>query len=273
MTRIRTAPAALALALAALLAGPAVAQFEQDPEDPNLFLLNESQFNSWAFGNVNNVDVARENLNTQLTVYLNDIERSCDLPPYLRAKLELAGRGDVERFFALVDQKRDELVGKSFDRNKISDVYQEIQPIQQRFSQGLFEMGSLLSKTAATILDTDQAARYEAVLHERRSFRYRAKVELFIAKLGDSIGLTDDQRTRFLDAVLEQTRVPRHMGHQYDQYVVMYKIASLPEESIRPILGDARYRVLTQHVQQAKGLEEYLKTNGYLDEDELEGNR
>lgn len=262
----------IAFAVLAVLVLPCPAQVAKRAvvaaNDPNAFILNEQQFNSWAFGNANSSNNARESLDTQLTVYLNDIERSCQLPPYQREKLELAGRGDIERFFALVDQKRDQLQGKAFDQNKISDVYQELQPIQQRFNQGLFEGDSLLAKTAATILDTDQATRYEEVLRERRAFHYRAKVELFITKLGDSLGLTNEQRDTFIKVVLERTQSPRRIGHQYDQYIVMYKIASIPEEALRPVLGDARYRVLTQHLQQARGIKEFLVTNGYLDEDD-----
>ena len=46
-------------------------------------------------------------------------------------------------------------------------------------------------------------------------------------------------------------------------------MSRIPEAQIRPLFDDLRWRLLSRQLQQAKGMEPFLKANGYLGEAEV----
>ena len=89
------------------LAPSALAQDDEDEEPAKVevvnrgMVVNNIQFDSWVFGNIGsaNAGVARNKLDSLLTLSVEDLERSCGLTPVQKKKLMLAGRGDIKRFF------------------------------------------------------------------------------------------------------------------------------------------------------------------------------
>jgi hypothetical protein len=64
-----------------------------------------------------------------------------------RAKLRLAGRGDIKRFFDAVEDKR-----REFERDRHSlrtglEALRRLEPLSQVFNEGPFGDGSLFAKT------------------------------------------------------------------------------------------------------------------------------
>ena len=94
---------------------------EEAPAQPvmrggfNAFVMNDAQFDQWVFGNmgVANAGVARNKLDSLLTLHVDDLERTCGLTPVQKKKLLLAGRGDIKRFFDRIDDLR-----KKFDQEQ-----------------------------------------------------------------------------------------------------------------------------------------------------------
>lgn len=271
---IRSAIRAVSIAvlIAAGLGLTAQAQdFEDDapepvpPEAGNEFVLNAQQFDQWVFGNSNvqGAPGARKKMDTLLSLQIEEMDRTCGLSDSQKEKLRLAGRGDVERFFDRVEEKRRELQDKSYDQNKIGEIYQQLQPFQATLNGGLFDDGSLFAKIVAKALDPEQAARYESFNRDRRTFRYRAKVELMVLKLSRSLGLRAEQQERFVQAIIEETRPPRRFG-QNDYYLVLYQASTVPEERLRPIFDEAQWGLVQPLLRQGKGYEQFLKTGGYV---------
>jgi hypothetical protein len=253
--------------------GPAARgqDFEDDapepvpPEARNEFVLNAQQFDQWVFGNSNvqGAPGARKKMDTMLSLQIEEMDRTCGLSDSQKEKLRLAGRGDVERFFDRVEEKRRELQDKSYEQNKIGELYQQLQPFQATLNGGLFDDGSLFEKIVAKALDPEQAARYESFNRERRTFRYRAKVEMMVLKLSRSLGLRAEQQERFVQAIIEETRPPRRFG-QNDYYLVLYQASTVPEERLRPIFDEAQWGLIQRLLRQGKGYEQFLKTGGYV---------
>jgi hypothetical protein len=267
------------LLLAAIVSGvvgaghSARAQDDLEPEEEvqpqlpqqHVFVVNEPQFNQWAFGNAGNLDSVRDRLDSLLTLMIQDVDRTCGLSEAQKAKLRLAGRGDVKRFFDRVEEKRRKFQGTRHNQNDVGTIVQEIRTLGITLNAGLFGDDSFFSKTLRKTLSEEQAARYEEALRQKRQSRYRARVDSVVAMLGNTAGLSTRQRRRFAEVLLEETRPPRNYGRQ-DYYVVLLQAAKLPEAKIRPIFDDAQWRLLSRQFAQAKAMERNLKDNGYVPE-------
>ena len=98
---------------------------------------------------------------------------------------------------------------------------------------------------------------------ERRKFRYEAKIELVLSNLENSISLRAEQRQRLVKLLLDETEPPKKFG-QYDFYVVLFQAGKLGEAKLRPILDDAQWQSLKKVLDQYRGMERFLKSQGYV---------
>ena len=98
------------------------------------------------------------------------------------------------------------------DQNKIGEIYQELQPLQMTLNSGLFSEGSIFSKTLKKVLADEQATRYEAMVREKRLFRYRAKVELVVASLDQTVGFQRRPAAGAVELILRETELPTSLA-------------------------------------------------------------
>jgi len=180
-----------------------------------------------------------------LTLRIDDIDRSCGLTESQKKKLHLAGRGDITRFFDRVSEP-------------------SYGPAPTALDAGVLGEGSIFSKAIKKTLNEEQLATYEKTLEEKRAFRYRADVELAVAALANSLGMSALGRQRFVKLLLEETRPPKFFGSAENQ-VVMLQAAKLPEAKVRPIFDEAQWRVLSRSFARAIQMEQVLlRVNGYV---------
>jgi hypothetical protein len=269
---------ATAMALAAIGAGPlSQAQEIEIVEDDAVvvqqpqrgFVFNDAQFDVWVFGNMGgngNAGVARNRLDSLLALHVEDIERSCGLTAVQKKKLLVAGRGDIKRFFDLVEQTRKKFDKLKNDQNQLGMIWQEIQPLQATFNSGLFNDESIFTKAIKATLSHDQATQYQEVQRERTLYRYRARVDLALELLNNSVGFSAEQRERVLKLLVEETRPPKRLG-QNDYYAVLYQMSKVPEPRLKAIFDDVQWRFVSRQLAQAKGLEMWLKQNGFVPDD------
>jgi hypothetical protein len=122
---------------------------------------NHEQIERLVFGRWGAASDGRRHLEWQLTVQLQDINRACSLTQAQRKKLELAGRGDIKRFFDRYEQ----LVRKSqvsqHNEPDLPELQQEAIDLQLRLNTGLFRERSLLVKSLPNTLTKEQLARYQ----------------------------------------------------------------------------------------------------------------
>jgi hypothetical protein len=268
LARLLAAIAGLGILGAAQLAS---AQEEEEEVEDNAQMLmaapavvvSDQQFEQWVFGGGRNRTAGRQRLTTLLTLQIDDLDRACMLTDPQKARLRLAGRGDIVRFFERVDDTRKKFDLVKNDQNKINQIFQDIQPLQSALNTGLFGDGSIFMKTLRKTLNEEQAAQYDKLQREKNQFRYWAKVNLAVAMLDQAVGMTAEQRRRLEKVLVEETRPPAKFG-QYDYYVVLYQAANLPEEKLKPIFDDVQWRLLTRQFQQAKGMEQFLQKGNFL---------
>jgi hypothetical protein len=250
----------------------ALAQDDDDDEDQNVvqqrqvFMVADQTFDQWIFGNVRTAAAARARFESLLKLQVQDIDRACTLTDLQKKKLELAGRGDIKRFFDRVEEKRKKFQLSKTDQAKINEILQEIQPLRMTYNSGILDDGSIFSKTLKKTLDEQQSTTYANSIRDKKLFLFRAKIDLVVASLDNSLGLSDEQRRKLSKVLLEETRPPKKFG-QYDYYVVLYQASKLPEPKIKPILDDAQWRLLSVQFDRARGLEQFLRTNGFVPDD------
>ena len=231
------------------------------------FTLSDQQFDMWAFGNRGNAESVRSMFDGLLSRKTLSVNRLCGLTRAQSKKLELAGRGDVKRYFDRFEEKREKHLGTIHDQDAFNEAIRDINSLQSALDIGLFGDGSLFEKTLATVVSEKQWAAYRQTLRERTLFVYRAKVELVAALLGNTLGLSTEQRQKIGALLLEETRPPKKYGN-YDSYVVLYQAARLPEEKIRPMLHGFQWLALKRIFARALALEPMLRQNDVLPEAE-----
>jgi hypothetical protein len=239
--------------------GPAVAA----PRQP-LYLVNEAMFNRLVFGNASR-ETVRTRFERVLTLKLADAERRYGLSEAQKARLALAGQGDLKRFFDRIDDRK-VVLDKQVDQDEYVRLMQELRPLQTSLSKDLFGEGSFFFKALKTTLQEGQSARYGAAEHEALQKRYRARIDQVIVSLDSSLGLSAGQRRRLATLLVEETRPPRVFS-AYDLQVVIYQMARLPEAKLRPIFDDAQWLALGRRFDQVRALKSILVSSGYLPEE------
>lgn len=254
---VRRAACAAALACLMIPVRSAEAQFGN-------FEIAEGQFDAWVFQNVGAAEKARQQLDRQLALETEFVDRACGLTYPQRQKVSLAGRGDIKLFFEQVEAVRQKFLAVRKDQEKFNQIWQDIQPLQMRFRLGLFGDDSLFQKTLANLLNAAQRDSYQRAAGERSLFQYRAKVELTVLMLEPNLPLTERQRQGFIEAVLEHTTPPRRFGLQ-DDAVVLWKAAQVPEDKLRPLFDDDQWKRLSRHLANGRAMEQWLKQAGLIE--------
>jgi len=237
------------------------------------FMIAEENFNVWVFGNSRDPQTARTRLETQIKLQIDEVARVTHLTDSQRKKLELAGKGDVKRFFDLVEEKRKGFKAVQNDQNKFNDFYQELRIIQTKMSAGLYGPESIYSRTLKRTLNPDQVASFNQVLLERDRFRYRAQISQVVTNLDNAVGLKADQRRKLVKLIEGETRPPKKPS-QYDSYVVLYQLSKLPDDRIKPIFSnETQWQTFKRQMANSKNLERFLMQQGILPDEFPDGQK
>jgi hypothetical protein len=268
-----------ALALAAVCVSPAFAQVRRariaEPVEAAdeaevvdevvaqpVFEWGDANFEQWMYQDLQNAAGARARLDSQLTMRLDELAVSCELTETQRQKLQLAGRGDIKRFFDRVEELRRKFQTVRTDQNRIGEIVQAMQPLQMTLRAGVFTESSLFAKALRTTLTSEQSARSESSERERRRFRYQAEIEKLVSKLDDDLAMIAEERQQFVQLLLAETRPPANFS-QYDGFVALVQAARIPEEKLKPLFDATQLKLLKKYFEQAKGIEPFLKANGF----------
>ena len=227
------------------------------------FEIAESNFEQWVFGGAQNAKQGIQRLESQLQLRVEAVDHVCGLTSAQKAKLILAGHGDLKRFLDEVQVVRQKFLKVRRNRNAFNEIWQDIQPLQLKMNSGLFDDASLFHKVLKRTLDDEQASKQAEADWERRVFRYHAKLGLVLHLLERSMPMRDLQRKALLQILKEETEPPKSFG-KYDYYVVMYQMAKVPEGNLKPIFDNAQWETLQAHTKQARGMERWLKQQKVL---------
>jgi hypothetical protein len=265
------AGAAMILLSGVVAVSPAAAQpaIELDadvvqPAQP-VFQLTPEQFDSWVFNGQINGKQWEPQLKTQLNMRIDFIDTVCKLSEAQKQKLTLAGRYDIKGFADQYEALKLQLQNKTYGQDKVNEAYQQVMPLQQVWNAGIFGEKSMLYKVLPKVLGPEQTEKYQQEELKRRKFRYMAKVKLTLASLENSLPFTAKQRQQFEELILAETPPPKRWG-QYDNQVVLLQASKLPEAKLKEIFDDKQLKRLQTMLGQAKGLEQMLKQQGWIEE-------
>lgn len=225
----------------------------------NKFTMDENQFNGWLYQGSGQAP----DENSELTLMVDSIDRTCHLNAEQKDKLRLAGHGDFARFDQKVSDLRSECIGKTYDQNQMQELYQKFQPLTAQYQSGMLGETSLFAKVVHRILTPEQQEEYDAAEAERRTKRHQAKVRLFVAILEQSCPLKSSQRNAMVDLLLKETQ-PALRSSEYDWYVVVVQTAHIPDSKLKPILDQAQLNYVKKITMQARGMEAMLRQMGVL---------
>lgn len=229
-----------------------------DDEADDGFEIAESNFDQWVFRGAQNAKQGIRRLESQLKLRVEAIDHVCGLTDAQVAKLNLAGSGDIKRFLDDVEVVRRKFMKVRRNRKAINQIWQDIQPLQTKMNAGLFADSSFFHKVLKRTLNAEQSSKQDEADRERRVFRYHARLNLVLQMLERSMPLRAAQRKDLIEILKRETQPPRVFG-QYDYYVVMYQMAKVPPQKLKPIFDEAQWKALQQYTQQARGMEHWLK--------------
>ena len=228
----------------------------------------DDQFDQWVFQQQRDAAGARRRLDGFLTLGIEDIDRACRLTEIQKKKLQLAGKGDVQRFFDRYEAVKRKFQLMKDDEQKMQQIWRDISPLQTSLQAGLFHEGSLLVKSLSNTLSGEQSARYDAMAHERRAFHHRATVERAVAMLEQAIPLREAQRRELTALLMNETKPPRKSG-QYEYYLIMFQLSRIPEVKLKPLFDNTQWKLMSRQLDQYKQWEPFLKQSGqWPDEDD-----
>jgi hypothetical protein len=210
----------------------------------------------------------REWLDACLRLKVNEIGKLFGLSQTQKDKLELAGKGDIDRFVRRVDELKGKWQPRRVPQAQFNAMARETWPLQQLLGHGLFESGSLFQKTLLTTLRPDQAAHYEQNDRERREYRNEAYVELVVIQLDAILGLSDDQRQRLLQLLLDKTRALRG-SDQFGPRVVLAQMSRLPDDTFLSLFDPGQWRQLKLKLATARSTVATFKQLGLVFDDDL----
>jgi hypothetical protein len=223
------------------------------------FQMNEQQLVQWVFGNMRGKDY-RAQTEQALRVQVEFIATIGTLSPPQRDKLELAGRGDIHRFFDRFETLQRDCPTGMIRQQEWQDIWQKVQPLQMRYQAGLHGRGSLLRKTVRSALDDEQFAAYQAMEAERHRRHYHSLLKATVAMIEQKIPLTIEQRTRLIDLVMEKTEPLGHYGQSYYQYhAILLQMSKIPEQDLKPIFLANEWKVMQGLLQQGRGMEHMIR--------------
>ncbi|MDA0806729.1 MAG: hypothetical protein O2983_06995 [Planctomycetota bacterium] len=229
--------------------------------------FTDEQFEQWVFQQYGNAATARARLKESLELYTEDVDRSCGLSDAQKQKLRLAGRGDIERFFRTYEVVKKKFQAIRNDQQKVNQIFQDISPLQAQMMSGLFDSDSLLQKCLINTISRQQFLKYHKIDQERRRFHHESKVGLVVMMLDQSAPITAEQRQQLTTLLLRETRPPRKSG-QYDYYVMMHQVSKIDAAKLKLILDDIQWQVFNQQLAQLRNIEQWLKQNGLLSDDD-----
>jgi hypothetical protein len=150
--------------LRAAITGPRRAAFNDPKADFDNQISDQhvtsarNAFDTILFG-PQHADTIRTRLDRLLAMKIDAIEKIYGLTGAQRQKLELAGRGDIKRFFDRVESCREDFPGQTQGGDVSRELANEICRLRIAVDRGSFDDGSLFTKTLRKVLTPEQASR------------------------------------------------------------------------------------------------------------------
>lgn len=227
----------------------------------NMIQLTKENLIQNVLRNQNSTVGARETADNALGVHVDFVALIGTLSDAQRAKLELAGQGDIHRFFDDLEVCLRTAPTGQITMERWNEVWQELQPLQTRYAAGLHGPDSLFCKTIPSTLDDEQRAAYQELETERRRRHYAALVKATLSAIDGQIPLTTKQREQITSVVMEKTKPPRTFGQSGSSYYMVLFLMSHIEVDLEPLFEKNEWELMKRILQQGRQFENMLRDN------------
>jgi hypothetical protein len=120
-------------------------------------VVQRENFDRWLFADERSDEERRRHLNDILLARIEVAARGKKLTDPQRAKLRIAGKGDIKRFFDQVEERRSAFETDRRTYKTGLAALRRLDPLSQIYKQGPFGEGSLFAKTLQRIDDDRKA--------------------------------------------------------------------------------------------------------------------
>ena len=204
-----------------------------------------------------------------LATRIAELNALCKLSSAQKQKLELAGKGDIKRYFDKVARFKQELELRLEPptRNELSESTSGLRFV---LSSGLFLDGSLIARTISNTFTTEQLAVYDArVLANIRTGHEAAIKDLIVLlepnSARDAHVWTAFQKQQFGEFVNSEIEPTRCEGPYRVHYLVV-RLGHVDPARLKEFLPEITYRQLRRSCEELKEFEPILREAGYFQE-------
>ena len=224
----------------------------------------DQHFKTMVFRQYGSADAARARQDSILASQIEEFDRSCQLTVAQKKKLELAGRGDIKRFFERYGSLRHRHL--TFDRRNPLELREQLDALASTLQAGLFHDHSLLRKSLKNTLTAVQFERYDSMVREDQQRRHSAAINGLVALLYLGTSSSDPKREQFTNVLASEIKTPRIAG-LLDSYYFDLQLCRIADEKLKPLLNDFQWEYFKQIRGRAKPFELALWQAGYLSDD------
>jgi hypothetical protein len=276
MVKTNSQFAMLFLATVVAMAAPVVAALAQDddPPQPNQAAVDAARELLDLEVALKRIDKRegdnkqRDRFESTLKSRIDKVHRRYPLSKAQTKKLLLAGRADIRRYFATVEELETKLALARVDRVEELKLLNEITTNIHRPGQDIFDERSLFSKILASTLTREQAARHQVLEREIAVEHHRATIDWVLGTWDQTLGLTAGQHERLRVLFSNETRPPRKFGPD-DYFGVLCQVSRISEVKLKSILSASQWAALRPEFGQAKQMEPTLTQSGYVPENDV----
>jgi hypothetical protein len=210
----------------------------------------------------------RRRLEARLKSRIEQIDRACKLTEAQRHKLSVAGRGDIKRLFARIDEVKAKLADARQDVMMRQIAAQAAEGGELVDQTDCFGDGSLYSKVLKSTLTPEQVAVRDKAVKDASIAQHRATIRWAIGSMEPWLKLSPEQHEKLETLLGAGTKPPRKFG-AYDYYGLMFQASKLPEKDFKSIFSDGQWQKVEQQIAEARRLEKTLRVGGFLPDDDV----
>ena len=264
---------AVLFAVAALVDAEAVASAPDDDDLDEVVVqpqitMSESQFEQY-LGATRNVElpngrVVTSNapnfrLESSLAEEIRVLTKACSLTESQKKKLQLAGRGDIDRLVGEVAEMRRKCVGIPMNIQQYTEMRNILQVLNNKIQLGVIHESSLFYKTLRKTLDVQQRYSYQLFVHERKVAVVKQVLSTW-TRLTNGIKLSTESQQKLLDTLVAHGRIPQ-THTSYNMYIVLIETARL-ESHLIPLLSEEEWQSIQTYLQRSRASIEIMKKSG-----------
>lgn len=211
----------------------------------------------------------RRRLETRLKTRIDHVDRACKLTPEQKVKLNVAGRGDLKRVFARMDELSELLTAPVQEVRRRKELLLEFARKRQEIKEtDIFGDDSLFAKVLKSTLTKVQHAVRDQAAKQAAIAQHKATIRWAVGSLDTWLKLSPEQHEKLETLLATQTRSPQKFG-EYDYYGLLFQASKLPDKELKAIFDEDQWRKIERQFVEARRLEKILRGGGFLPADDM----